>query len=60
MKTYTELEVTRLLKEQRELCYKSAEIEEYEYVNPYSDNDGEISRSINKESIINAPSPKLK
>ena len=57
MKTYTEEEVKELLKQQRENCYKEARIEEFEYVNPYSDSDGDITRRVSEVSIINAKSP---
>lgn len=60
MKTYTEEEVLKLLKKQRENCYKNAEIIEHEYINPYSESDGHITRSISEESIMNAKIPKLK
>jgi len=60
MKKYTEEEVLELLKKQRESCYKNSKIERYEYVNPYSESDGEITRYISEESIMNAEIPKLK
>jgi hypothetical protein len=57
MKTYTKETVIDLLRQQRENCYEESRIEEFEYVNPYSDSDGNITRRINKDSIINAKSP---
>lgn len=57
MKTFTLKEVEVLLKTQRENCYKSSKIEEFEYVNIYSSRDGEITRRISKESILSAKSP---
>jgi len=57
METYTLEDVEQLLKVQRQICYDSAFIEEVEYNNPYSASDGEITRRINKESIVNAKSP---
>jgi hypothetical protein len=54
MKTYTKEEVEDLLEKQRIVCYRDARIEEVEYVNPYSESDGEIIRRISKESIMNA------
>ena len=57
MSKYTKEEVQILLEQQRENCYKSARIERFEYVNPYSDSDGKIETRINKESILNAKNP---
>jgi len=54
MKTYTKEEVEELLEKQRSLCYRYAKIEESEYVNPYSESDGEIIKKISKKSIMNA------
>lgn len=51
---YSKEEVIKLLKEQRELCYNCAKISTSEYVNPYSESDGNIIHSIDKESIIDA------
>ena len=60
MKTYTEEEVLELLEKQRHLCHSNAEIKESEYVNPYSECDGRITRRIDKDSIINAYLPDFK
>ena len=55
MKTlYTPKEVEVLLEKQRSLCYRFAIIETHEYVNPYSESDGEITRQVSKDSIMNA------
>ena len=54
METYTKEQVEELLEKQRSLCYRFAKIEEFEYINPYSDSDGEITRRISKDSIMNA------
>ena len=54
MQTYTKEEVEELLEKQRSLCYRFAKIETFEYVNEYSDSDGEITRRISKKSIMNA------
>jgi len=54
MKTYTKEEVEELLEKQRSLCYRFAKIEQFEYVNPYSESDGEISTRISKDSVMNA------
>ena len=51
---YTKEEVEDLLDKQRSLCYRLAKIEEIEYVNPYSESDGDITRRISKDSIMNA------
>lgn len=51
---YTKIEVEDLLDKQRFLCYRLAKIEEVEYVNPYSESDGDITRRISKDSIMNA------
>lgn len=59
MKTYTTKEVKELLRVQREICYQSAKIVEHEYVNPYSDSDGKITRIIDKKSIVDAREPNL-
>jgi hypothetical protein len=59
MDTYTKEEVLELLKKQREICYLSAKIVEHEYVNPYSESDGEITRCIDRDSIIDAEIPVL-
>ena len=49
---YTKEEVEDLLEKQRILCYKFARIEESEYVNPYSESDGEITKKISRDSIV--------
>jgi hypothetical protein len=54
MGTYTKEEVEELLEKQRSLCYRNARIEEFEYVNPYSESDGQITKRISKDSIMNA------
>ena len=54
MKTYTKEEVEELLEKQRSLCYRFAKIEQFEYVNPYSESDGEITRRVSEDSIMNA------
>ncbi len=59
MEIYTEEEVIKLLKEQRDICYQSAKIISHEYVNPYSGSDGETTTIIDKESIIDAKIPEL-
>lgn len=53
-KLYTKEEVEELLEKQRSLCYRFAKIKETEYDNPYSESDGEISRSILRSSIMDA------
>jgi len=53
-KLYTKEEVEELLEKQRVLCWRFGKIEESEYVNPYSESDGEIIRRVSKESIMNA------
>jgi len=57
MVTYTEEQVRHLLKKQRENCLHSAKIDVQEYNNPYSESDGKISRSINRNSILSAKNP---
>jgi hypothetical protein len=54
METYTKEEVEELLEKQRSICYRNAIIEEFEYINPYSENDGQITKRISKDSIMNA------
>lgn len=51
---YTKEEVEDLLEKQRILCYRFAKIIESEYVNPYSESDGEITRKISRDSIMDA------
>lgn len=51
---YNKEEIIELLKQQRELCYKNAKIETFEYVNPYSESDGEITTRISETSIIDS------
>ena len=51
---YTRDEVEKLLEQQREFCYKKAKIKCAEYVNPYSNSDGEKDYYVTKESILNA------
>ena len=53
-KLYTKEEVEDLLEKQRIVCYWDARIETHEYVNPYSESDGEVTRQISKDSIMNA------
>jgi len=57
MVTFTEDQVRHLLKKQRENCLQSAKIDVREYNNPYSESDGKISRSISRNSILNAKNP---
>lgn len=57
MVTYTEEQVRHLLKKQRENCLTNARIKTFEYNNPYSSSDGEISRGIDRDSILNAKNP---
>jgi len=54
MKTYTKKEVEELLEKQRSLCCRFAKTEQFEYNNPYSSSDGEITIQVSKESIMNA------
>jgi hypothetical protein len=58
-KKYTKKEVLELLKKQRELCYINAKTTTHEYVNPFSDSDGDKTTVVSKDSIINADIPKL-
>lgn len=51
---YTKEEVEELLEKQRILCWRFGKIEESEYVNPYSESDGEITRRVSKSSIMDA------
>lgn len=53
-KLYTKEEVEELLEKQRIVCYRDGRIEEVEYVNPYSESDGNTSIKVSKDSIINA------
>lgn len=59
MKTYTKDEVIKLLNQQKEICLKSAKIIEHQYINPYSESDGQITRKIDENSILNANYPTL-
>ena len=52
--TYTKNEVLELLERQRNECAKKAKVKRHEYVNPYSDSDGEMWHSIDEKSILNA------
>ena len=51
---YHKDDVLRFLELQREECYKQAKVKCSEYVNPYSDNDGNKEYYIDKNSILNA------
>lgn len=53
-KLYTKEEVEKLLEQQRELCLRKAKIRTHEYVNPYSESDGEKWQSVDKKSILEA------
>jgi len=53
-KLYTRDDVLKLLEEQRKECLNKSFIKRHEYVNPYSDSDGDISYTIDKDSILNA------
>ena len=52
MKLYTKEEVEELLEKQRILCYRFAKIEKSEYINSYSESDGEITTKVSKKSIL--------
>ena len=54
VKMYTKAEVEELLEKQRSVCYRNAKIKTSEYVNPYSNSDGQIERYIDRDSIMNA------
>ena len=53
-KLYTKDEVLKLLEEQRKECLDKSMIKRNEYVNPYSNSDGDISYIIDINSILNA------
>ena len=53
-KTYTKEEVSELLEKQRKHCSNMARLKRHEYNNPYSNCDGEVTYSIDEESILNA------
>lgn len=56
---YTREEVIKLLEEQKQICYESAKIIETTYINPYSESDGDVTRRIDRKSIINAKLPNI-
>ena len=53
-KKYTRKEVVELLEKQRQECLRCAKVISYEYVNPYSDSDGQREYGVEKNSILNA------